>query len=134
MSFPKFDSFEVSTKTFIVYTNLNINIEKIFTDDIIPITEYKIVKKKRGRKKKQVEDDPNKDIPSGSIICIEYRNQYRGVKKTKMVKNKDSDFFRNSMPITMKIDDKFIAIKVSEKGKFQMTGCKSKERIGRAHV
>jgi TATA-box binding protein (TBP) (component of TFIID and TFIIIB) len=127
MPVPKFDSFAVSTKTFIVYTNLNINIEKIFKDDVIPITEYKIVKKKRGRKKKQVEDDPNKDIPCGSIICIEYKNQYRGVKKTKTVKNKDSDFFRNSMPITMKIHDKFISIKVSEKGKFQMTGCKSKE-------
>lgn len=127
MPVPSFDSFAVSTKTFIVYTNLNLNIEKIFIEDIIPITEYQIVKKKRGRKKKQSEDDPNKDIPSGSIICIEYKNQFRGVKKTKSTKNKDTDFFRNSMPITMKIDDKFIAIKVSEKGKFQMTGCKSKD-------
>lgn len=128
MPVPSFDSFSVSTKTFIVYTNLTLRIEKIFNEMVIPITEYKIVKKKRGRRKKQNEEDPNKDIPSGSVICIEYKNQFQGVKKTKMTKSKTSDFFRNSMPITMKIDDKFIAIKVSEKGKFQMTGCKSREQ------
>lgn len=118
-----FSSYPVSTKTFIVYTNLFIDIEKVFDDDILPITEYKILQKKRGRKKKQVEEDPNKDIPSGSIILAQYRDQYRGVKF-----KKSNSFFRNSMPIVMKVQDKLISFKVSRKGKFQITGCKTNEQ------
>uniref|UniRef100_A0A6C0KS17 TATA-box binding protein n=1 Tax=viral metagenome TaxID=1070528 RepID=A0A6C0KS17_9ZZZZ len=118
-----FGSYPVSTKTFIVYTNLMIDIEKVFDDDILPITEYKILQKKRGRKKKQVEEDPNKNIPSGSIILVQYRDQYRGVKF-----KKSNSFFRNSMPIVMKVQDKLISFKVSRKGKFQITGCKTNEQ------
>lgn len=118
-----FASYPVSTKTFIVYTNLMIDIEKIFDDDILPITEYKILQKKRGRKKKQVEEDPNKDIPSGSIILVQFRDQHRGVKF-----KKTNSFFRNSMPIVMKVQDKLISFKVSRKGKFQITGCKTNEQ------
>jgi len=118
-----FSSYPVSTKTFIVYTNLLIDIEKVFDDDILPITEYKVLQKKRGRKKKQVEEDPNKNIPSGSIILAQYRDQYRGVKFKKA-----GSFFRNSMPIVMKVQDKLISFKVSSKGKFQITGCKNNEQ------
>ena len=121
-----FDEFAVSTKTFIVYTNLVIDIKKIFEDDVLPITEYTILKKKRGRKKKQVEEDPNKDVKSGSFILVQYRDQYRGVK----FKNskKATSFFRNAMPIVMKVQDKLISFKVSKKGKFQVTGCKTNEQ------
>jgi TATA-box binding protein (TBP) (component of TFIID and TFIIIB) len=119
----EFSSYPVSTKTFIVYTNLIIDIEKIFDDDVLPITEYKILQKKRGRKKKQIEEDPNKNIPSGAIILAQYRDQYRGVKFKKA-----NSFFRNSMPIVMKVQDKLISFKVSRKGKFQITGCKTNEQ------
>lgn len=118
-----FRSFNVSTKTFIVYTNLTIDIEKIFEDGVIPITDYKVIQKKRGRKKKQPDEDPNKTIPSGSVILVQYKDQYRGVKF-----KKSTSFFRNSMSIVMKVEDKLISFKVSQKGKFQITGCKTNEQ------
>jgi len=118
-----FESYPVSTKTFIIYSNLTIDIEKIFEANILPITEYKIVQKKRGRKKKQVEEDPNIHIQSGSILLVQYKDQHHGVKF-----KKSSSFFRNSMMIVMKVQEKLISFKVSSKGKFQITGCKTNEQ------
>ena len=37
MDIKNFDNFKVSTKTFIVHTNLEINIEDIFNKKILPI-------------------------------------------------------------------------------------------------
>ena len=48
--FPKFNDIKVSTKTFIVMTNLTLNITELF--EYLPITEYYVVPKRRGRKKK----------------------------------------------------------------------------------
>lgn len=123
-----FSSFEVSTKTFIVYTNLNLNLEEIFEKDIFPIVKYIVIQKKRGRKKKVQEEDPNKDIKSGSIIQIKFKSRHKGV----LLKNKESSgFFRNSMTFVMIIDNKIINFKVSRNGKFQMTGCKTDEQAER---
>lgn len=118
-----FRDFSVSTKTFIVYTNLIIDIEKIFDNNVLPITEYTFVQKKRGRKRKQAVEDPNKNVESGSIIMVQYRDQFRGAKL-----KKTSSFFRNSMPVVMKVQEKLISFKVSSKGKFQITGCRTNEQ------
>ena len=48
--FPEFEDIKVSTKTFIVMTNLVINLKNLF--EFLPITDYAFVPKKRGRKKK----------------------------------------------------------------------------------
>lgn len=125
--FPDFDSIKVSTKTFIVMTNMILDIDKLF--NYLPITDYILVPKRRGRKKKNEPVDPNKDIPSGSIITLEYQNKIRGVDlKKKKKKNKDTkkrgNYFRNSVTVVMIMEDKKINYKVSRNGKFQMTGCK----------
>ena len=124
--FPEFDSIKVSTKTFIVITNMTFNIDKLF--NYLPITDYILVPKRRGRKKKNEPVDPNTDIKSGSIITLEYQNQIRGVdlKKKKKKKNtkKKGNYFRNSVTVVMIIDGKRVNYKVSRNGKFQMTGCK----------
>ncbi len=49
LKFPEFDEIKVSTKTFIAMTNLTIDLKKLF--EYLPITDYKVVPKKRGRKK-----------------------------------------------------------------------------------
>lgn len=126
--FPVFDSIKVSTKTFIVMTNITLDIDKLF--NYLPITEYVLVLKRRGRKKKNEPVDPNKDITSGSIITLEYQNKVRGVDlKKKKKKNNDTkkrgNYFRNSVTVVMVMEDKKINYKVSRNGKFQMTGCKS---------
>ena len=115
LKFPEFNSIKVSTKTFIVMTNLILDIKKIF--DFLPITEYILITKRRGRKKKNEPVDPNIDIISGSIITLEYQKNNRGVDlKTK--KNKDKkkgNYFRNSMTIVMIIDGKKINYKINFK-------------------
>ena len=125
--FPEFDSIKVSTKTFIVTTNMTLDIDKLF--NFLPITDYILIPKRRGRKKKNEPADPNKGIVSGSIITLEYQNKIRGVDlKKKKKKNKDTkkrgNYFRNSVTVVMIMEEKKINFKVSRNGKFQMTGCK----------
>jgi len=124
LQFPKFEDIPVSTKTFIVMTNITLNIKKLF--DFLPITDYVLVPKRRGRKKKNTVTDPNKNISDGSIITIDLANNARGVvlKKKKKKDGKSTDYFRNSVTIVMVIDGKKINFKISNNGKFQMTGCK----------
>lgn len=129
LKFSDFDDIKVSTKTFIVMTNISLNIDNLFK--FLPITDYILVPKRRGRKKKNEPDDPNKNLLSGSIITLEYQNNIRGVDLKKKKKKKDDkkrgNYFRNSVTIIMVMDDKKINFKVSRNGKFQMTGCKKDE-------
>jgi TATA-box binding protein (TBP) (component of TFIID and TFIIIB) len=124
LTFPKFEDIPVSTKTFIVMTNLTFDIQKLF--DFLPIVPYTIIPKKRGRKKKGVVSDPNKDIADGSILTLDLANEVRGVlfKKKKKKEGKTTDYFRNSLTVVMAMDNKKINFKISRNGKFQMTGCK----------
>jgi TATA-box binding protein (TBP) (component of TFIID and TFIIIB) len=120
--FQNFDDIEVSTKTFTANTNLIINLDKVF--DILPIAEYTVVQKKRGRKKKTETVDPNKDIEYGSIITLKYQGKLRGVDLKQ--RKTDKNWFRNSFT-TVIVLDKIINFKVCKNGTFQMTGCKNKD-------
>jgi TATA-box binding protein (TBP) (component of TFIID and TFIIIB) len=115
----KFEDIKVSTRTFTVQSNLDIDVCKLF--HLFEITPYVVIKKKRGRKKKGVEVDPNKDIKSGSVITVKHLNMLRGVdlKASKRV-------FRNSATVVIMFD-KLINIKMSSNGTFVMTGCKNVE-------
>lgn len=128
--FPNFKTIPVRTKTFIVMTNIKIDITKMH--QILPITKYVIVPKRRGRKKKLPISDPNTDIPDGSIISLDLEGVVRGVvlKKKKKTARK-GDYFRNSITVVMVIDKKLINFKISRNGKFQMTGCKFDEQAER---
>jgi TATA-box binding protein (TBP) (component of TFIID and TFIIIB) len=125
LKFPEFDDIKVSTKTFIVMTNLQLNIKNLFEN--LPITDYIVIPKRRGRKKKNEKIDPN-NIQTGSIITLEYEDRLRGVdlkkKKEKNKNGKKDNFFRNSVTVVMMIDNKKVNFKASKNGKFQMTGCK----------
>lgn len=124
LTFPNFDDIKVSTKTFTAMTNLSIKLKELF--EILPITEYIVIPKKRGRKKKSEVSDPNKDIPPGSIISIDFEGETRGVKiKPKKLKTgKKKKWFRNSMTVEIMFD-KRINFKICRNGTFQMTGCKT---------
>jgi TATA-box binding protein (TBP) (component of TFIID and TFIIIB) len=124
LTFPKFEDIPVSTKTFIVMTNLTIDKDKLA--DALPITPYVVIPKRRGRKKKNTNVDPNKNIPTGSIITIDSGTKIRGVilKKKKKKEGQNNTSFRNCVAIVMIIDGKKINFKITRNGKFQMTGCK----------
>lgn len=127
-----FDKISASTKTIVVKVNIKIDIKKLF--DFLPITEYVVVPKRRGRKKKNAPPDPNKNIAEGSIITLEIGDNIRGVdlkKKKKKIKERARGhitYFRNSMTVVMIIEGKKINCKVTQNGQFQMTGCKSDEQ------
>jgi TATA-box binding protein (TBP) (component of TFIID and TFIIIB) len=129
-----FDDIQVSTKTYGVISNFKFNITSLY--NFLPITSYVLIQKKRGRKKKQDIDDPNKDIPYGSIITIKCGKQIRGVEtKNKSTKNKlnntrknKSKCFRNSITIIIVLD-KIINFKVYTNGAFQFTGCKTYNHV-----
>lgn len=125
--FPEFDDIKVSTKTFTAMTNLTLDLEKLF--EYLPVTDFVVVPKRRGRKKKIAVVDPNKDITPGSIITLKYQNRVRGVdlkKKNKTKKKKK--WFRNSFT-TVIVLDKHINFKICRNGTFQMTGCKTDEHV-----
>ena len=126
---PEFKDITVSTRTFIGHTNIKIDINKLF--EILPITKYEHVPKKRGRKKKNDISVEKKStdiitLEEGSIISLNLENNYRGfVAKKKKSKSK-GNWFRNSVSIVMVVDNKMINYKVSKNGVLQITGCKTK--------
>lgn len=128
LNFPDFDDIKVSTKTFIAMTNLKIDLNKLF--EFLPITDYIVVPKKRGRKKKNFSEDPNVDIKSGSIITMKFENKLKGVDlklKKNQNKNKPVKWFRNSFTVVIMVDNKKINFKICSNGMLQLTGLKKDE-------
>ena len=123
--FPDFEDIKVSTKTFISMTNLTLDLKKIY--EYLPITEYIVVPKKRGRKKKVEVVEQNKDIKHGAIVTIKCENKMRGVdlkQKKSQARKKKSKWFRNSITIVIILNDKPVNFKISMNGMFQLTGIK----------
>lgn len=123
IKYPDFDDIVVSTKTFIVKTNLVIDLKKLF--EYLPVTDYVMMPKKRGRKKKINFEENNKDVVNGSIITMKYENQVKGVDlKIRKSKKKKSKWFRNSFTVVIVIDYKPVNFKICQNGMFQITGAK----------
>jgi len=121
-SYTNFSDIEISTMTIIGVTNWNLNIEKLFEN--LETTEYVVIPKKRGRKKKEVKEDPNKDIKEADIITLKYKDKIKGVDLKNKKPNGKKGYFRNSITVVMFVGGKLINFKISKNGKFQITGCK----------
>lgn len=117
-----FSNIDISTMTIIGVANWNLNIEKLFEN--LQTTEYIVIPKKRGRKKKEIREDPNKHIKQGDIITLKYKDQIKGVDLKNKKPNGKKGYFRNSITVVMFVDGKLINFKISKNGKFQITGCK----------
>lgn len=113
-----FDDISVSTQTIICKTNWRINLGELY--NILPVTEYIVYKKKRGRKPKSFIENESQLLEDGSIVTLKFNGQMKGVN---IKKNKSG--FRNSLTMVMQTNGKFINIKISKNGKFQITGSKS---------
>jgi hypothetical protein len=106
----------------------------------IPIRDIAIERK--NNRKKKIEnvfsiDDKQEEIPSGSIVCVKWRNKERGtiiktasiVRSSNVKKHKRDKYFLNSITTIMyfnndKYKDKLINLKITNTGRIQMTGCK----------
>jgi hypothetical protein len=117
-----FDNIGISTETIIGKTNCKINIVDLF--QILPVTEYTVVPKKRGRRPKDEKKVEIQTLNDGDIITLKIGDRVRGV-DLKMKKSKSENYFRNSITIVMSCDGKLINFKISKNGKFQFTGCKN---------
>lgn len=109
-----FETLVRTTRTVIADTNIVINIKALF--DAIPITEYTIPEKKKGRKKKDTVQ--SQSVPSsGSIVSVKFEGRVRGVEL-----KKGKSAFKNSITIVMVIKDRWVNFKLSKNGRFQITG------------
>lgn len=118
-----FNQIGISTKTVIAITNLKVDLDKLF--NLVPITDYEPIKKRRGRRKRMSVEATPMVLPYGSIVLVQRRRDSRGVS----VKNKtkrSNTFFLHSVTVVLALNNnKFINAKISQNGKFQITGCKS---------
>ena len=148
MALSEFDDIEISTQTIIGKTNWKINTNELFQN--LPVTEYKVVPKKRGRRPKEEKKEEPQVLNNGQIITLKLGDKLRGVdlknkskskndsdekneknEKNENKKGKNESYFRNSLTIVMYCEGKFINFKVSKNGKFQFTGCKNDDH---AHI
>ena len=141
-----FDNINISTETIIAKTNWKINIQELFSN--LPLTEYIVEPKKRGRRPKNEKKTEPQVLNNGEIITIKFGDKVRGVdlkskkkkKPVKKVKNskdddeKDNNYFRNSITVVMFCEGKLINFKISKNGKFQFTGCKNNDHAHRCLV
>ena len=109
MDVPNFDDIKISTQTIIGISNLTINTEKLFRK--FTITPYKVVEKRRGRKKKDDVYVEPEILPDGQIITIKFGDLIRGVDVNQ--KKKQGKFFRNALTLVMFMDNKLINFKIN---------------------
>jgi len=124
----KFEDIDISTQTIIGKTNWKINTQELFNN--LPITEYKVIPKKRGRRPKEEKVVVPQILEEGQIITLKLGDKLRGVdlkskKKQKDESKDDKSYFRNSLTVVMHCEGKLINFKISKNGKFQFTGCKN---------
>lgn len=125
-SIPEFSRIKISTETIIAVSNLVFDLNNLY--NYLPVVEYVVVKRKRGRKKKVEVIDPNKDIPIGSIISVQNKTNVRGAVLKK--KKESKTYFLNSITVIVMLEDgKMINTKISKNGKFQITGCKTNDHF-----
>jgi hypothetical protein len=125
LAFQEFEDIKVSTKTFIAMTNLILDLKKLF--EFLPVIDYTVIPKKRGRKKKTEVVEQNKDVVHGSIVTLKFENKMRGVdlkQKKTQTKKKKSKWFRNSFTVVMILNNKPVNFKMCNNGMIQLTGIK----------
>ena len=125
MSSTEFDDIEISTQTVIGKTNWKINTVELFQN--LPVTEYKVIPKKRGRRPKEEKKEEPQLLNNGDIITLKLGDKLRGVDLKKKIKKeseekeekkkgKNDSYFRNSLTIVMHCEGKFINFKFSNEG------------------
>jgi TATA-box binding protein (TBP) (component of TFIID and TFIIIB) len=114
----QFENYPISTQTLIISTNITIDCQA-FYDSVQCID---CMKRSTG-KTRMIVADTDETIPDGSFVFIQYKNNYKGT----LFKKVSGKYFLNSVTVIMKTHSKFINLKVSNKGKIQITGCNHTE-------
>ncbi len=112
--FQPFDELKVSTQTWVVYTNIEIDNECLFN-----AIECAPIESNRPASQRMMVFS-NENIEDGAIVFIEYNKNRKGT-SFKVPTNKE---MRNCSTIIMKMHDRYHNIKISRGGSIQMTGIK----------
>lgn len=110
-----FDNLIRTTRTVVADSNLVIDKDRLF--DILPISEYCVPEKRRGRKKGEPVEQPVRNLSSGSIIFAGYGNRIKGVSP-----KGSTTTFKNSVTIVMVIKGRLVNFKLTQNGRFHITG------------
>jgi hypothetical protein len=78
---PDFHDLEISTRTVMVYSNLNLNFKQIFEKIAITYVDTPLTKKKKNVDKKKLK------APYGAIINVQHGNCFRGINLKKSKKH-----------------------------------------------
>lgn len=109
-----FENYDISTQTLIISTNINVNCDNFFNSiECVPLS------KSPCKNKNKMKVDLDEKVVDGDIVYSQYKTNFKGTHFKKV----NPKYFLNSVTIIMKIEEKFINIKVSNKGKLQITGC-----------
>jgi TATA-box binding protein (TBP) (component of TFIID and TFIIIB) len=108
-----FDQYPISTQTLIISTNVTIDCAKYYAHIQCP----EVTKPATGKTRMHVHESDN--LPEGTIVFAQYKQDHKGTAFKKI----SEKYFLNSVTIIMRIHTKYINIKVSNKGKLQITGC-----------
>lgn len=120
MTYKTFDELGTSTKTVMVYSNVQFNFEKLF--ESLPITEVDVPL----TKKKKLPDMKKVKAPRGAIISLRYKNKFRGI-VTKAVSDKKSTYFLNQVTCILSLGNKNLHIMMF-KNKLKIAGNKDTEQ------
>lgn len=111
-----FDNMVLTTRTVVADTNIVIDKEKLF--DVLPIAEYIVPERRRGRKKSEPEPaSVSRTLSSGSIIFAGYGSRIKGVSP-----KGSTSTFKNSITIVMVIKQRLVNFKLTQNGRFHITG------------
>jgi TATA-box binding protein (TBP) (component of TFIID and TFIIIB) len=108
-----FEEYPISTQTLIISTNITIDCAEYYRSIHCP----PVTKPATGKTRMLVQDLDT--LPEGSIAFAQYKQEHKGTAFKKI----SEKYFLNSVTIVMRIHNKFVNIKVSNKGKLQITGC-----------
>lgn len=121
--FSTYGDLRVTTQTYVTYTNILINNEKLYNS-----IECKSLNFPLPSKKKMIVN-PDENLAEGDIVFAEHMGKYKG----QLFKKTPTEHMLNCITVIMKISSplvrkrevppKFYNIKISNKGVVQMTGC-----------
>ena len=115
-----FGEIPISTTTIIVNTNLSIDLAGLF--EAIPVADIEVNSSITNKNK--IKDELLKmNLPLGTIISIQFRDNVRGIRMSKK-----TTYFRNNMSIYIVIQGKIMNFKVPIRGKMQITGATRQEQ------
>lgn len=126
LEFKKYEELDVTIQTWVVYSNITIDNEKLF--ETIVCRE---LKSPLPRHQKRMLVNSDEKLENGDVVFAEYL----GLMKGRIFRKPKEKQMRNCATIIMKLDAedgkpvKFYNIKISKRGNFQITGCTSESTV-----